>query len=100
MRKAVFFDCVTKSLDHVILSKNICKSTGAVFSGKNLIAHAVIVVRNEGLSVLSLGNTLRATMSFEKQRDYQRCRDRIEALCEGGDDQIAKMASIVGVLHN
>jgi GAF domain-containing protein len=39
-------------------------------------------------------------MSFEKQRDYQRCRDRIEALCEGGDDQIAKMASIVGVLHN
>ena len=96
MRKAVFFDCVTKSSDHVILSKNICKSTGAVFSGKNLIAHAVIVVRNEGLSVLSLGNTL----SIKKERDYQRCRDRIEALCEGGDDQIAKMASIVGVLHN
>ena len=39
-------------------------------------------------------------MSFEKERDYQRCRARIEALCEGSDDQIAKMASIVGVLHN
>ena len=96
MRKAVFFDCVTKSSDHVILSKNICKSTGAVFSGKNLIAHAVIVVRNEGVSVLSLGTT----KNIKKERDYQRCRDRIEALCEGGDDQIAKMASIVGVLHN
>ena len=100
MRKAVLFDGVMKSSDHVILSKNICKSAGTVFSGKNLIAHARIVVRNEGLSVLSLGNTLRNTMSFEKERDYQRCRARIEALCEGGDDQIAKMASIVGVLHN
>lgn len=39
-------------------------------------------------------------MSFEKESDYQRCRARIEALCEGCDDQIAKMASIVGVLHN
>jgi L-methionine (R)-S-oxide reductase len=100
VRKAVLFDGVTKSSDHVILSKNISKSTGSVFSGKNLIAHGAIVVRNEGLSVLSLGNTLKATMSFEKERDYQRCRARIEALCEGSDDQIAKMASIVGVLHN
>ena len=40
MRKAVLFDGVTKSSDHVILSKNISKSTGSVFSGKNLIAHA------------------------------------------------------------
>ena len=100
MRKAVFFDCVTKSSDHVILSKNICKSAWAVFSGKNLVTHEVIGVRNEGLSVLTLGNTLRATMSFEKERSYQRCRDRIGTLCDGDDDEIAKMASVVGVLHN
>lgn len=100
MREAVLFDGVMKSSDHVILSKNICKSAGTVFSGKNLIAHGRIVVRNEGLSVLSLGNTLSATMSSEKERDYERCRSIIGALCEGDDDQIAKMASIVGVLHN
>ena len=39
-------------------------------------------------------------MSSEKERDYERCRSIIGALCEGDDDQIAKMASIVGVLHN
>jgi len=39
-------------------------------------------------------------MSFEKETNYQRCRVRIEALCDGNDDQIAKMASVVGVLHN
>ncbi len=39
-------------------------------------------------------------MSFEKETNYQRCRVRIEALCDGNDDQISKMASVVGVLHN
>ena len=100
MRKPILFDGITKGSDHVILSKNISKGAGAVFSGKNLVAHGAIVVRNESLSVLSLGNTLRATMSFEKETNYQRCRVRIEALCDGNDDQIAKMASVVGVLHN
>jgi len=100
VRKPILFDGITKGSDHVILSKNISKGAGAVFSGKNLVTHGAIVLRNEGLSVLSLGNTLRATMSFEKETNYQRCRVRIEALCDGNDDQIAKMASVVGVLHN
>lgn len=39
-------------------------------------------------------------MSSEKEEVYQRCRVKIEALCEGEDDEIAKMASVVGVLHN
>lgn len=100
MRKPILFDGITKGSDYVILSKNISKGAGAVFSGKNLVTHEAIVLRNEGLSVLSLGNTLRATMSFEKETNYQRCRVRIEALCDGNDDQISKMASVVGVLHN
>ena len=35
-----------------------------------------------------------------KELPYQWCREKIEALCEGEDDVIAKMASVVGVLHN
>jgi GAF domain-containing protein len=39
-------------------------------------------------------------MSLAKELPYQWCREKIEALCEGEDDVIAKMASVVGVLHN
>ncbi|MDB2673691.1 GAF domain-containing protein [Akkermansiaceae bacterium] len=39
-------------------------------------------------------------MSSEKEEVYQRCRVKIKALCEGEEDEIARMASVVGVLHN
>jgi len=39
-------------------------------------------------------------MSLGKELPYQWCREKIEALCEGENDVIAKMASVVGVLHN
>lgn len=39
-------------------------------------------------------------MSFEKEEVYQQCRTRIEALCNGESDEIAKMSSVVAVLHN
>lgn len=35
-----------------------------------------------------------------KETRYEQCRERIAALCEGEEDVIAKMASVVGVLHN
>lgn len=57
-------------------------------------------MRNEGLSVPSLGNTLSPAMRSEKEEVYQQCRAKIEALCEGENDVIAKMASVAGVLHN
>jgi len=38
-------------------------------------------------------------MAKEKQEAYERCRVAIVALCEGENDLIAKMASVVAVLH-
>lgn len=38
-------------------------------------------------------------MAKEKQEAYERCRVGIVALCEGENDLIAKMASVVAVLH-
>lgn len=38
-------------------------------------------------------------MSLGKEQPYQWCRERIAALCEGETDVIAKMASVVAVLH-
>ncbi len=39
-------------------------------------------------------------MGLGKELPYQRCRERITALCEGETDVIAKMASVVAVLHD
>lgn len=39
-------------------------------------------------------------MSREKRGEYERCRERILALCEGEEDVIAKMASVVAVLRD
>lgn len=39
-------------------------------------------------------------MTEERAARYHRCRERILALCEGVSDEIALMASFVGVLHN
>ena len=39
-------------------------------------------------------------MGLGKKREYQGCRERILALCEGESDVIAKMSSVVAVLHN
>ena len=36
----------------------------------------------------------------EKLAAYERCRARIEGLCEGETNEVALMASVVGVLHN
>lgn len=38
-------------------------------------------------------------MSGEKEESYRRCLEAIAALCEGEDDLIARMASVVAVLH-
>lgn len=38
-------------------------------------------------------------MSLEKEEAYGRCRERILALCDGEEDVIARMASVVAVLH-
>ncbi len=38
-------------------------------------------------------------MSSGKISAYERCRERVRALCEGEEDEIALMASVVGVLH-
>lgn len=40
------------------------------------------------------------TMSLGKEWAYQLCLERVIALCDGEEDVIAKMASVVGVLHN
>lgn len=39
-------------------------------------------------------------INSEKLAAYERCRVRIEGLCEGERDEVALMASVVGVLHN
>lgn len=38
-------------------------------------------------------------MLGEKEEAYRRCREGIAALCEGESDVIARMASVVAVLH-
>ena len=39
-------------------------------------------------------------MTEGKLERYRECRRKIGALCEGENDEIAKMASVAGVLHN
>jgi len=56
--EAIFLDGITKGSDDVVLSEDIGESAGTVFSGKDLVAHAATVGRNEGLSVPSFGNTI------------------------------------------
>ena len=38
-------------------------------------------------------------MNGEKLAAYERCREKVQALCEGEKNEIALMASVVGVLH-
>jgi len=38
-------------------------------------------------------------MNGEKLAAYRSCREKVRALCEGENDDIALMASVVGVLH-
>jgi len=38
-------------------------------------------------------------MAEDKDTRYRECREKIRALCEGEEDVIAKMASVVAVLH-
>ncbi len=40
MGQTVLFDGIAQGVDDVVLAKNVGKSTGTVFSGKDLIAHA------------------------------------------------------------
>jgi len=51
-----------------------------------------------GLSGPRFGNSVR-TVSNEKLRVYRECRQKILALVEGETDLIARMASVVAVLH-
>ena len=39
--ESILLDGIAEGSDHMILSKNVGKSAGAVFSGKNLVAHEV-----------------------------------------------------------
>ena len=39
-------------------------------------------------------------MNGEKLASYERCRKKVRALCEGETDEIALMASVIGVLHS
>lgn len=39
MRQTVLIDGVAKSLDDMVLSKDVSKSAGAIFPCKNLITH-------------------------------------------------------------
>ena len=55
---------------------------------------------NEGLSVPSFENTVSLGMTAEKAKIYESCEEKVSLLCEGEDDVLAKMASVVGVLHN
>lgn len=48
--KTFLLDGITQGLDDVILSEDVGKGAGTVFSGKDLIAHAASVERNESLS--------------------------------------------------
>jgi GAF domain-containing protein len=38
-------------------------------------------------------------MSEEKRKAYERCGERLQALCAGERNVIARMASVVAVLH-
>lgn len=38
-------------------------------------------------------------MTAQKEQSYQRCRQAIAGLCEGESDLIARMSSVVAVLH-
>ena len=47
----------------------------------------------------SLGNSVPA-MKLDRLNAYKRCRERILALCYDEPDEVARMASFVGVLHH
>jgi L-methionine (R)-S-oxide reductase len=49
--------------------------------------------------VPSLGNSFLA-MKLDRLNAYKRCRERILALCSDEPDEVARMASFVGVLHH
>lgn len=41
MGEAILFDGIAQGADNVVLTQDIVKSAGAVFSGKDLVAHKV-----------------------------------------------------------
>lgn len=49
--------------------------------------------------MLSFGNSV-VTMSEVKRKRYQQCKERIFALCDGENDEIAKMSSISCILSH
>ncbi len=51
------------------------------------------------MSGLSFRNNV-APMSVSKKQIYQQCHEQILTLVEGESDEIARMASVVGVLHH